>query len=91
MDSNFGFFDSQAKSTRDRCRRSTMAQHRPMSMVQMIGVERCRVKNYEQRRARVPRPLDKSLVIYDYRHRRYTVIRSYSRFICYPAEGTIGR
>lgn len=61
MDWNFGFFDSQAKSRRIGGRaiegspsRSTTAQ-RPMSMVQMIGVER-RVKNYEQRRARIPGP-----------------------------------
>lgn len=55
--------------------------------------DRCRASRQKLRTETCThsRPLDKSLVIYDYRHRRYTVIRSYSRFICYPAKGTIGQ
>lgn len=63
--SNLGFFDSQAnRRRRRRWTRGRAIEGSPagvnyigptMSMVQMIGVER-RVKNYEQRRARIPGP-----------------------------------
>lgn len=73
----------------DYCRGQRRDAQASMSMVQMIGAE-CRVKNYEHRRKRIPRPLDKSFVIYDYRHQRYPVIRRYM-FYPLPAEETIGQ